>query len=361
MSGSQASDQLSAARRGLSGEVRRGRSLARPPEPSPGFVPPDIRYALLCQHGRFSLAYTAAFESGMRHFGDERGFIAYTTVWGTAMALADPVAPPQNAADLIDRFLHEHSDVAFWQVSRATAEMLVARGFVVNELGPDTRLDLADYNFEGQRKRNLRKATSRMAKIGYVTRECALAEVDIGEVKAVSGAWKRTRTFRSTEVAFLNRTIVFDEEPDVRRFFSFDPDGKLAGFGFFDPVYEDGAVVGYSTSNTRHRPDVDAMIGHAIKRTAIEVFQQEGRKWMFLGLSPAEQINDEDFEHDWLVRRSLRFAYTNGLFNRFIYPFRGHALHKSQFAGVHVRTYMAFNKRPGFLRLLKLFRASKVV
>ena len=74
-----------------------------------------------------------------------------------------------------------------------------------------------------------------------------------------------------------------------------------------------------------------------------------------------EQINDEDFSHDWLVRRSLRFAYTNSLFNRFIYPFRGHALHKSQFAGTHVRTYMAFNKRPGFLWLIKLLRASKMV
>src|SRR4029079_2153260 len=121
-----------------------------------------------------------------------------------------------------------------------------------------------------------------------------------------------------------------------------------------DPVYEDGKVVGYSTS-TRQRPEADRMIGHLIKRVAIETFQKENRKWVFLGLSPADQIHDHDkqFEHDWLVRRSLRFIYTNGLFNRFVYPLQGHALHKAQFGGVFEQTYVAFNQRPCFVRLLK--------
>jgi phosphatidylglycerol lysyltransferase len=361
MSGSQAFDQLAAAGRGPSGEVGRDGSLARRAEPSREFVPAETRYALLRQYGTFTLAYAVAFEPGLRHFGDERGFLAYKTVWGTAMVLADPIAPPDGVADLIDRFLREHADVAFWQVSYATAAILASRGFTVNEFGPDPRLDLATYSFEGQAKRNLRKATRAMDKLGYVTRECALAELDIDEVKAVSDAWKRTRTFRNTEVAFFNRPVVFENEPDVRRFFAFDRDGRIAGFGFFDPIYERGEVVGYSTSNTRYRPEIDAMIGHAIKRAAIEVFQKEGRKWLFLGLSPAEQINDEDFEPDWLVRRSLRFAYTNPLFNRFVYPLRGHATHKNQFRGEFVRTYLAFNRRPGILRLLRLFRVSKMV
>jgi lysylphosphatidylglycerol synthetase-like protein (DUF2156 family) len=356
---SQAFDQLSG--NNVSGDARRGVSLARPAEPSSSFVAADIRYALLRQHGTFSLAYSAAFAPDLSHFGDERGFIAYKTVWGTAMALGDPIAPPQNIADLTGRFVREHRDVAFWQISRPVAEILAPQGFLVNELGLESRLDLATYDFEGQRKRNLRKATVRMAKLGFTTRECALAELDLAEVEAVSEAWRRTRTFRNKEVAFLNRPVVFDEEPDVRRFFSFDRGGKLAGFGFFDPIYQSGEVVGYSTSTTRHRRDVDSLIGQAIKRFAIETFQQEGRKWLFLGLAPVARINDEDFAHDWLVRRSLRFGYSNGLFNRFIYPLRGHAAHKRQFDGVNEQTYMAFNKRPGLLRLVKLLKACGMI
>ena len=359
MSGGQAFDQLPTTE--LSGAARRDVSLARSAEPPSSFVSADLRYALLRQHGTFSQAYSATFGPELKHFGDERGFIAYKTVWGTTMALADPVAPSQNVADLVARFLREHSDVAFWQISRSIAGTLASLGFVVNEIGRDTRLDLASYDFEGQRKRNLRKAIARMAKLGFVTRECTLAELDLDEVKAVSDAWRRKRTFRNTEVIFLNRPVVLTEEPDVRRFFSFDRDGRLAGFGFFDPIYEAGEVVGYSTCNTRHRHDVDGMIGHAIKRVAIETFKNEGRKWMYLGLSPAEQIDDEDFQFDWLVRRSLRFAYTSDLFNRFVYPLRGHAVHKAQFAGAFERTYMAFNRRPGLLRLFKLFRACRMI
>jgi len=353
--------QLPVARRSLAGALRRAVSLARPRRRPLDFVPRDVRYALLRRYGTFSQAYSATFEAGLQHFGDERGFIGYKMVWGTAMVLADPLAPPEHVADLIGRFLREHSDVAFWQISRPVAEILASLGFLINELGLESRLDLATYDFEGQRKRNLRKATARMAKLGFVVRECSFAELDMAEVKAVSDAWRRTRTVRKTEMAFLNRPIVFDAEPDVRRFFSFDGDGKLAGFGFFDPVYAAGDVVGYSTSNTRHRPDVDVMIGHSIKRFAIETFQKEGKKSLFLGLAPADRINDDDFVHDWLVRRSLRFAFTNTLFNRFIYPLHGHAAHKRQFDGVPEQTYMAFNTRPGILRLLKVFRACKMI
>ena len=164
---------------------------------------------------------------------------------------------------------------------------------------------------------------------------------------------------RRHEVAFLNRPFVFAEEPDVRRFFTYDADGRLAAFGFFDPVYANGAVTGYSIS-TRQRPDVDSMVGHALKRCAIEVFQNEGRRWAYLGLSPVAGIEDKDFEHNWLVRRALRFAYTNWAFNRFIYPLQNHAAHKRQFGGIVEQTYFAFNTLPSLPRLVKMLRACRI-
>lgn len=154
-----------------------------------GGVPLETRIALLRQHGSFSQAYSATFQPGLEHFGGERGFIAYKTVWGTAMVLADPVAARETAGDLIACFLRRFSDVAFWQVSSRVAEILAPLGFFINEMGTETRLDLASYDFGGQRKRNLRKAVVRAAKLGYVTRECPLAAVDLSEVKTVSAAW----------------------------------------------------------------------------------------------------------------------------------------------------------------------------
>ena len=78
------------------------------------------------------------------------------------MVLGEPVTAPRLVDDLLDHFLIQHRDVAFWDASRILANNLVKRGFRINELGDETRIDLATYNFEGQNKRNLRKSIRRV-------------------------------------------------------------------------------------------------------------------------------------------------------------------------------------------------------
>ena len=157
--------------------------------------------------------------------------------------------------------------------------------------------------------------------------------------------------------------MVIGEELDVRTIFAFDHDGKAIAFAVFDPIYEDGAVVGYTSQHNRHCPDADSLVQHAIRRHAIELFQAEGRKWLFLGLSPFDDIEDKEFaaHKNWLVRRSFRFAYTNPLFNRFIYPLQSLCAHKRQFRATTYQVYYAFNTLPSLPRLLKLVRACKIV
>ena len=52
-------------------------------------VPLDVRFALfrrVCRSA--SQAYSATFQAGLDHFGDERGFLAYKKIWGTALILS---------------------------------------------------------------------------------------------------------------------------------------------------------------------------------------------------------------------------------------------------------------------------------
>lgn len=321
----------------------------------------EMRRTLLRRYGCFTLAYSATYQPGLEHFGDERGFIAFKRVGGTALVLSDPVAPPSERAGLIDRFRAVHRDACFWQVSRPVAALLAERGYMVNEMGPDTRLDLASYSFEGKEKRNLRMATNRMAKRGYTTRECALSELDAGEVAALSEAWRQTRSIKHREVVFLNRPFTLDHEEDVRRFFTFDRDGKLVALGFFDPVYENGEVIGYSTSFKRRLPEADLKAGHAITRVAIEQFKREGRKYVWLGLSPLADIADRDFPRNRLVSLWFRFAYRNRLFNRYVYNLQGHAEHKRDFRGHAEQTYYASDRILSIPRLIRLLYACRVL
>ncbi len=320
----------------------------------------DIRISLLRQHGSFSQAYSVAFQPGLEHFGDERGFIAYKMIGRTAMVLSDPIAPRPYQDRLIRRFLDEQHDVCFCQVSHSVAKLLSSSGFFINEIGHDNRIDLVGYDFSGRGKRNLRNAANRMVKLGHVIRECSIAEVDVDEVQALSDAWKRRHTVRYRETSFMSRPLVLSEELDVRWLFTFDRGGRLVAFGVFDPVYELGQIVGYTSQANRHLPGADSLVQHAIAHRAIETFKAEGRKWMFLGLSPLADIHDHDFAHNWLVRRGFVFAYKNALFNRFVYPLKSISEHKSQFRGVAQRTYYAFNKLPSLPRILKVLRACDI-
>jgi lysylphosphatidylglycerol synthetase-like protein (DUF2156 family) len=146
----------------------------------------------------------------------------------------------------------------------------------------------------------------------------------------------------------------------VRRFFTFDAAGRMVGFGFFDPIYAGGVVTGYS-AGTRQRTDADVMVGHALKRCAIETFQKEGRKWVYLGLSPLAGIEDKDFERNWLTRRAFVLVYKNWAFNRFIYGIQRISAHKRQYDGIVEQTYLAFNTLPALPRLIKILRACEIL
>lgn len=336
-------------------------AMARPLSGEPAVEPSlPARISLLRQHGNSTLAYSATFQKGLRHFGDERGFIAFKQVGGTALALSDPIAPRGEWPRLIEGFCAAHKDACFCQISRPAAEVLAQRRFFVNEMGVDTRLDLASYTFDGKEKRNLRMATNRMEKRGYVTRECALSEVDLREVWNLSEAWRDTRTIKRREVVFLNRPFDLGDEPDVRRFFTFDASGKLVALGFFDPLYENGEVIGYSTSFKRRLPEADLKAGQAITRLAIEQFQREGRKYVFLGLSPMADIADRDFRCNPMVAAWFRFAYRNRLFNRYLYNLQGHAEHKREFRGEALQTYFASDKILALPRLFMLMVACDI-
>jgi phosphatidylglycerol lysyltransferase len=319
------------------------------------------RRALLEQHGRFPVAYSVAFQPDLLHFGDETGFLSYKMVGKTAFVLADPVAPLDRHGALIDAFLARFHDVSFWQISHATAALLNARGFFVNAFGSETVVDLRSFSFRGPARRSFRTAANRFAASGHSVREVSLAGDMAPKMQAVSDAWRRSKATKSRELRFLVRPVVLDDEPGARKFVLFNGQGEPEGFAFFDPVFEDGQVVGYLSATRRWLPGTDPLAGYLLMRSAIETFQAEGVRELHLGLSPFHLIEDKEFNKNWVTRRAFRFFYTNNLTNRFLYPVRSLSQHKDIYGGEQRLVYVAFNQLPAVLRLLKLLRACRIV
>lgn len=324
-------------------------------------LPDSIRHALLEQHGRFPVAYSVAFQPDLQHFGDETGFISYKMVGGTAFVLADPVAPPERHGALIDAFLAQHKDASFWQISHATAALLDARGFFVNAFGAESVVDLRSFSFKGPARRSFRTAANRFAASDHVVREVSVDEDISMRLRAVSDAWRRSKATKNRELRFLVRPIVLGDEPGARKFVLFNRECEPEGFAFFDPVYEGGQVVGYLSATRRWLPGTDPLAGYLLMRSAIEVFQAEGVRELHLGLSPFHLIEDKEFNKNWVTRRAFRFFYTNTFTNRFFYPVRSLSQHKDIYGGETRQVYVAFNRLPAVLRLLKLLRACRIV
>jgi lysylphosphatidylglycerol synthetase-like protein (DUF2156 family) len=316
-----------------------------------------VRFRALREYGNFALAYSATFQTGLNYFGGEEGFLAYKQVGSTAFVLANPLAPIGGYEDLIRSFVSERRDVCFWQASQSVATILEKIGFCVNGMGTETRIELNGYDFDGPRKRNFRSALNRAACRSYTIAERSVTSLDREELQTVSERWRQTRGVKNREMTFLTRPAILDDEVDVRKFFTFDQQGSLQAFAFFDPIYKGGKVVGYLSSAKRRLPEADTMVGYALLHRAIRTFQDEGKATLSLGLSPLCGIEDKELSTNRLVSFGFRAVYRSRLFNRLVYPLQGFAAHKGAFCGSAEQTYCAFKRGLALSQLLKMPRA----
>lgn len=303
------------------------------------------RRRLLEAYGNFTLAYSTAVQPLLKYFGDAAGYIAYRQRWGVTFVLGDPLVDESKRDHLLRAFVAEHPNPVFCQVSRSTAESLSGMGFLINEFGVDTQLLLDNYSLAGKENEWLRYASNWVHRRGYQIQEADFDTIDANEIEALSEAWRKTRTVKRKEVRFLNRPIVLEPEPDVRRFFLRNPAGKLEAFVFFDPLYSAGNVTGYVTSFKRRHPESTQYSEQAIMKSAIEQFKAEGVGEIRLGLSPLAWIGAPSFDESWFASKLFRTMFGSRLVNRYAYNLAGHAEYKRRFRGVEEQTYYACRSR----------------
>lgn len=293
------------------------------------------------QHGDFSMAWSTVVQPLLSHFGSREGYIAHRSRWSQTIALGDPVCDESDRESLLDRFIENYQQPSFVQISKATANVLSTKNYRINEMGIDTTIDLGDYDFKGKSKEWLRYAENWTKRRGFRVAECLFSEVSDSEVESISEAWRKTRTVKRKEVRFLNRPIVLEDEPDVRKFFLFDSSEKIVAFVFLDPLCRSGKTFGYVTSIKRRLPDSPIYSEQAIMKAIIEKLQSEGFSQLKLGLSPCAWIEPSGFEESRWLRWLFKKSFESPLVNRRAYNMQGHAKYKRRFRGTEQRVYIA--------------------
>jgi lysylphosphatidylglycerol synthetase-like protein (DUF2156 family) len=127
-----------------------------------------------------------------------------------------------------------------------------------------------------------------------VIEEGLFKAADHRAIETLSSSWRSTKTVKQ-EARFLVRPLAFGEEPDVRKICLRASDGHLVAFVVFDPIYEDGQVVGYSPAIKRRASDAPTGAEEAITKFAIERFRDEGMTTFRLGLLPLHNVEKSAF------------------------------------------------------------------
>jgi lysylphosphatidylglycerol synthetase-like protein (DUF2156 family) len=313
----------------------------------------EERMEYLREYGSHCMSFSA-LQPEMNFFDmPGKGFIAYRSLWGASIALADPVCNEKDREIIIAEFMRSHPNNGFVQVTEPVAQLIHNQfGYYATQFGIETVVDLKEWNLKGKKKQVLRTSLNKAREQGVTIREC-YQETRHHEL---SKKWMFTRKIKNREIGFLIRPMVMDYEKETRKFFAYQGD-ELIGFIFFDPVYKDGKIISYVPNISRFSHLFRQGIFYAIMIHAMEEFQNEGLQQLNLGLSILV-LDERNRSHEAKLLKNIeRLIYRYG---NFIYNFKGINFTKSRFQGKENNFYCVHKNYFPAIKLLSLVKLTNV-
>jgi lysylphosphatidylglycerol synthetase-like protein (DUF2156 family) len=326
---------------------------------------PERLDAFLRQHGRHPFAY-ATTQDGLEQFVTDEGYVAFVTVRhpllarsGKTIAFGDPVCGRKDYERVLSRFLALHPRSAFVVSSQECAAVLRQMRFKANCIGFESEIPLQTYNTKGDWKNLdvIRRARNEAKKQGVTIKEERVETVDPRQLARVSEEWLSGKKHSENEIWLYARRPVFVPEQDVRKFFAYDSDGTMIGFAFYDPMYTDGKVVGYSANINRTEERRFKKLSVAVNMAAADVFRDEGKEALNLCIGPFDRLEEgwnDDARLEWYVRAS--YSYGDAIYN-----FKGLCQYKAGYKAPSRPTYLISNGAMPVNDLYLAFLAGEMV
>lgn len=308
----------------------------------------DLLSPFLRQHGREALSY-ATLQSGLEYFITPAGYIAYTTVRHPVfarrprrIAFSDPVCAERDYERIVRDFTASNPNAVFACVSESFASVLRPLKFKVNCIGYESELPVQTYKTQGDWKEFdlIKRARNEARREKISVREEQIENVNRDELVALSQRWMGAKKVSDREIWIYARRPVYEPEEGVRKFVAYDCDGRVAGFAFYDPMYRDGKVFGYSANILRCDEHRFGRLATTMHMEAIEKLRPEGAEVLNLNLAPFVKLEQGRFNDD--LGSSLFFKLS-ARYGNDIYNFKGLAFHKSKYRGTEKFLYFASN------------------
>jgi len=299
---------------------------------------------LLARHGGGSLSWMATWP-GKSHFHTDDGdsVVAYERHTGVALALGDPIGPPDRRGAAVSAFaaMCEHTGTVpcFFSVTAKTAALAAALGWQHVRVADDTVIDLDGLEFRGKKWQDVRSALNRATKEGISYREVALAEEPWAikaKARAISQEWVGDKGL--PEMGFTLGGIDEALDPAVRVGLAVDGDGSVHGITSWLPVFAVGGTVrGWTLDVTRRRNDGFRPVSEFLIASACLSFQAQGAE--FVSLSGAPLARADTAEQPPAVERLLDSL---GAVMEPHYGFRSLHAFKSKFSPRYEPLFLAY-------------------
>ena len=240
---------------------------------------------LLRRFGQNPVSWLAASD-GFSYFWSEAGCVPYRVSGRVAIALGDPIGPPERLPELIAAFT-EHCEgrdlvSSFYQV--ASPAPYQAAGFTLVRIGSDASIPVSAFSLEGKVKADLRYAVRRCEREGVTFRVMAADqawEAHGQQLRAVSGAWLRAG--KGQEMSFSVGTLANLADPNVTVALAHAADGRLVAFVSWLPL---PARDGWALDLMRRVPHAPYGVIEALLVKSIEDAHRRGLREVSLGLAP---------------------------------------------------------------------------
>lgn len=254
--------------------------------PRAATVDRDRVHRLLNVWGRNYISHLAVHGASSYHWVDEEACVAFTLRGRTALALGDPIAPPevmQRAAREFVAYCDRQDWIAaFYQVDEPATYR--ALGLTLVPIGSEALLQPASFGLGGKKRADLRYAVHRCQKEGvhfvFAAGPQVVAE-HAEQLRGVSGEWLESH--RSPELGYSLGTLATLSDPDIVVGLAFAADGRLEAFVSWLPV---PARQAWTLDLMRRRPDSTYGVIEALIVKSIEEARGRGIAELSLGMTP---------------------------------------------------------------------------
>ena len=307
----------------------------------------EVRQRLAAIGSPNDLAWMTTWPENRWWFPPNRdGYVTYQLRNGVALGLCDPVAEPEERAELLDMFVGAAREAGttpcLFSVTEEVAAWARGRGWIALEVAEEAVIDLPALQFRGKKWQDVRTALNQAGKHGITHRLLPLAEAPRGlqvQVRAISDSWVGDKGL--PEMGFTLGGVDEAMDPQVLVGLAIDAEGTVLGVTSWMPVHgEDGRQIGWTLDLMRRVPEGFRYTMEFLIASGCVAFKEQGYAMVSLSGAPLAHMDEDDSGVDRsgidrvldLVRTTLEPYY----------GFQSLEAFKSKFQPRYKQLYMVF-------------------